>query len=59
MAMQLEEGDVRKMASKFGQLGKVVLTADKRTAYLFFNSMANAYICLKLISSLRVKMNNF
>ena len=40
---------------RFGQLGRVVLTRDRREAYLFFNVLLNAYICCKLLSAIKLR----
>ena len=55
---ELDEADISNLAAKFGQLNRVVLSQDMTEAYIFFDSIVNAYICSKLLKAIRLRSND-
>ena len=47
---ELDQLDMESTMQRFGDVHLVSVTLDKKDAYVFFNSMLQAYICYKLVN---------
>jgi hypothetical protein len=52
---ELDYHDLLNIFIKFGELNKIILTGDKKVAFIFFNSFTNAYIAFKLLQNLTLR----
>jgi len=52
---ELDYEDMVRTFEKFGEINKVILSGERREAYIFFNSFINAYIAYKMVRAARIR----
>lgn len=52
---ELDHQDMYNIFEKFGQINKIILSNEKKDAYIFFNSFINAYISFKLLRNVKIR----
>jgi len=55
MKAELDYNDISSIFERFGEVNKIILTKERKDAYIFFNSFINGYISLKMLRSAQLR----